>query len=326
MKVALYDSREFERKAFDDANFDGHELRYLPFQLSNETVEAARGCRVVCCFIHDCLTAPVLERLSHLGVELVALRCAGYNNADIEAARKLGISIVRVPEYSPYAVAEHAVGLLLSLNRKIHKAFNRVRELNFSIEGLVGVDLHGKTVGVIGAGKIGRVFCKIMTGFGCEVLVCDPAQSSKTGKIRYVELDELLEKSDVISLHVPLTPETRHILGPEAFGRMKKNVLVINTSRGALIDTHALIAALKQNRIGGACLDVYEEEENVFFKDLSQCGIGDDMLARLLTFPNVIVTAHQAFLTKEALANIAQTTLENITSFSTGQDLKFKLT
>lgn len=326
MRVALFDTHEFERVVFEKANVNQHELRFLNVRLSSQTVEAARGCDAVCCFAHDTVDAAVLLKLKGMGIKLIALRSAGYNHVDVEAAKNMGIPVVRVPEYSPYAIAEHAIGLLLSLNRKIHRAFNRVRELNFSLEGLVGFDLHGKTVGVIGAGRIGKVFCKIMAGFGCNVLVYDPKPDQEVGAFaKYVSLEDLLQQSDIISLHVPLSKQTHHILNQAAFDRMKKDVFVVNTGRGALIDTQALIKALKMKRIGGACLDVYEEEESVFFRDLSERGIDDDLLARLLTFPNVIVTAHQAFLTKEALENIAETTLENISAFEAGADLKFRV-
>lgn len=326
MKVAVFDTHQFERRALDAANIDKHDLRYLDVRLSVQTAEGANGCEAVCCFAHDKVDAEVITKLKSMGVKLIALRSAGFNHVDIDAAKAAGIPVVRVPEYSPYAIAEHAVGLLLSLNRKIHRAFNRVRELNFSLEGLVGFDLHGKTVGVIGAGRIGKVFCKIMSGFGCSVLVYDLARDAEIEKFgKYVGLEELLRRSDIISLHVPLNAKTRHILDQTAFDSMKEGAFLINTGRGALIDTQALIKALKQKKIGGACLDVYEEEENVFFRDLSESGIDDDFLARLLTFPNVIVTAHQAFLTNEALAHIAQTTLENLTAFESGHDLKFRV-
>lgn len=326
MKVAVFDTHQFERQALDKANVSMHELRYLDVRLSSQTTEAANGCEAVCCFAHDKVDAEVIAKLKSMGIKLIALRSAGFNHVDVEAAKVAGIPVVRVPEYSPYAIAEHAVGLLLSLNRKIHRAFNRVRELNFSLEGLVGFDLHGKTVGVIGAGRIGKVFCNIMSGFGCSIIVYDVVHDVEIERVgKYVALKELLRQSDIISLHVPLNSKTRHILDQDAFDSMKEGAFLINTGRGALIDTQALIKALKQKKIGGACLDVYEEEDNVFFRDLSERGIDDDLLARLLTFPNVIVTAHQAFLTNEALANIAETTLVNLTAFATGHDLKFRV-
>jgi D-lactate dehydrogenase len=253
------------------------------------------------------------------------LRCAGYNNVDLEAAKELGLPIVRVPEYSPYAVAEHALALILALNRKITRAYNRVREGNFSLEGLVGFDLHGKTVGIIGTGKIGGVFARLIHGFGCDILAYDIKQNSELVEqlgVRYVPLAELYQKSDVISLHVPLLPQTRQIINAKAIAQMKDGVFLINTSRGALIDTRALLEGLKSQKIGAAGLDVYEEEEGVFFEDLSGQILKDDVLARLLTFPNVLITSHQAFLTREALTNIAHTTLESVTAFEAGKPLK----
>lgn len=326
MKVMLFNSRDYERQVFQKANLTGHELNFVSERLTIRTAGAAQGCRAVCCFANDCVDRKVIEKFKEIGVELIALRSAGYNHVDLGAAKDCGIPVVRVPEYSPYAVAEHAVALLLSLNRKIPRAFNRVRELNFGLEGLVGFDLHGKAIGVIGAGRIGTAFCKIMVGFGCKVLVFDRERSREIESIaEYVDLDQLLTESDIISLHVPLTPETRHIIDSRAFEMMKTGVFLINTGRGALIDTKAMVAALKSKKIGGACLDVYEEEDNVFFRDLSERGIDDDVLARLLTFPNVLITAHQAFLTHEALENIAETTLENLTAFENGKDLKHRL-
>jgi D-lactate dehydrogenase len=265
-----------------------------------------------------------LKLLQSSGVQLIALRSAGFNHVDLISAEKLGLKVVRVPEYSPYAVAEHAVGLILSLNRKIHRAYSRVREGNFSLEGLVGVDLHGKTIGIIGTGRIGAVMAKIMSGFGCNVLAYDTQKDGvlieKLG-VHYVDLSELFRKADIISLHVPLTPETHHMINESAFSQMKKGVMLINTGRGALIESHALISALKSGHIGSAGLDVYEEEENIFFRDLSEQILQDDVLARLLTFPNVLITSHQAFLTQEALAKIAETTFQNIRDFELGNVL-----
>jgi len=322
MKVALFSIRDYERKVFERANVALHELRFISERLTPLTASAAKGCRVVCCFANDQVNEAVIAEFAALGVGLICLRSAGYNHVDLEAAKKYGIPVVRVPNYSPFAVAEHATALLLSLNRKVHKAFNRVRELNFSLDGLVGFDLHGKTVGVIGGGRIGKVFARIMKGFGCEVLIYDKSQDREGSELaRYVTLEELLKSSDVVSLHVPLTPETLHLLNGERIALMKPGAIIINTGRGALIDTRALISALKLKKIGGAGLDVYEEEDGVFFRDLSGAGIDDDILARLLTFPNVLVTAHQGFLTIEALHEIARTTMENITHFEIGRDL-----
>lgn len=322
MQVALFSVRKYEKDAFETANVAKHDLRFIPERLTLSNVEAARGCRAVCCFTGDQVDAAVLKKLSEMNITLICLRSAGFNHVDLKAALKLQIPVVRVPDYSPYAVAEHATGLLLCLNRKLHRAFNRVRELNFSLEDLVGFDLHGKTVGIVGAGHIGAAFARIMNGFGTHVLIYDQIQSDELAKFaRYVELDELLKKSDVISLHVPLNDKTFHLINANTLAKMKPSAILINTGRGGLIDTKALINSLKAKKIGGACLDVYEEEDGVFFRDLSNRGIDDDHLARLLTFPNVLVTAHQGFLTNEALKKIAETTLTNITRFEIGQPL-----
>lgn len=322
MKVVLYGMRDYERDAFDRQGAHDLELVAMTERLTRFTVDAARGAPAVCCFVGDHVDAEVIGKLAAGGTRLIALRSAGFDYVDLEAAARAGLDVVRVPEYSPFAVAEHAVALLLALNRKTHRAYNRVRELNFSLDGLVGSDLHGKTVGVIGAGKIGRAFCSIMKGFGCRVLVHDAARDADLAKsVEYVTLPELYAAADVISLHVPLKKETRHLLDAKAFASMKPNVLLINTGRGALVDTKALIQALKVGRIGGAGLDVYEEEEGVFFRDLSARGLADDQLARLLTFPNVLITAHQGFLTREALDEIARVTIENLRAFRDGKAL-----
>ena len=322
MKVAFFDTHDFERNIFEKINDGRHELIFLQARLSLLTVELAKDCGTICCFVNDKVDRPLAEKLKELGIGLIALRAAGYNNVDLAACKDLGITVMRVPEYSPHAVAEFAVALLLTLNRKIHKANNRVHELNFSLEGLVGFDLVGKTVGVIGTGKIGRVFAKIMKGFDCRVLVSDlvpdKAWALQTG-VTYTDTNTIFSESDVISLHVPLTTETKHLVSNEAFRKMKDTAILINTGRGALIETSALIQALKQKKIGGACLDVYEEESGVFFSDLSEAGINDDLLARLITFPKVLITSHQGFLTNEAISNIAQTTIENITAFAAGK-------
>jgi len=326
MKIAFFDSHKFERDIFESENKKhGHEIVYFEGRLNSQSVDLAKGFDVVCSFVNDRLDGAVLERLKSLNIRLIALRSAGFNHVDLKAATALALPVVRVPEYSPHAVAEHAVALLLTLNRKIHRAYLRVRELNFNIEGLVGFDLYGKTVGVIGTGRIGKVFVKIMNGFGCRVIAYDiqPDQElEQSGQAEYVSLEKIYRESDVISLHVPLTPETKHLIDVAAFEAMKPMVLLINTSRGALIETRALVEALKKHKIGGAGLDVYEEEEGVFFHDFSDEGVDDDLLARLLTFPNVVITSHQAFLTKEALRNIAQTTLENISDFQSGKALR----
>ncbi len=325
MKIAVFDTHSFDRQALEAANreFD-FELVFFDVFLKAETAALGAGFPVVCPFVNDHLDRPTLQALRQTGLRLVALRCAGFNNVDLAAARDLDITVVRVPEYSPYAVAEHAVALMLTLNRKIHRAHARVREGNFSLDGLVGFDFPGKTLGLIGTGKIGRVLARIMNGFGCRLiaydLVHDPELASQVG-LTYMPLEELLPQSDIVSLHVPLTPKTRHLLNHGTLSLLKHGVMLINTSRGALIDSRALLNALKSGQIGAAGLDVYEEEEAFFFRDLSGEVIQDDVLARLTTFPNVIITAHQAFLTREALASIARTTLSNVQAFAAGQPL-----
>jgi D-lactate dehydrogenase len=326
MKLALFDTHQYDRDSFAAANVDGrHLLTFFEPRLTQETATLARGYQGVCPFVNDKLDAPTLTLLAEGGTRLVVLRSAGYNHVDLSAAARLGLSVLRVPEYSPYAVAEHAVALVLTLNRKIHRAHARVREWNFSLDGLVGFDLHGKTVGLVGTGRIGRVAARIFHGFGCRVLAFDPRPDellvTETGA-RYVDLDALLRDSDIVSLHLPLTPATRHLIDARALAVMKAGAMLVNTGRGALIESRALIAALKKGHLGGAALDVYEEEEGVFFHDLSNQVLLDDVLARLLTFPNVLITAHQAFLTREALANIAQVTLENVTAFEGGLPLR----
>lgn len=323
MRIAVFDTHSYDRQSFDEANRAfGHDLRYFESRLSLETVALARGFEGVCVFVNDQLNRPVLEALKAGGTRLVALRCAGFNNVDVAAAEELDLPVVRVPAYSPYAVAEHTVALLMSLNRKIYRAYARVREGNFSLSGLVGFDVHGKTVGVIGTGKIGAVFARIMKGFGCRVLAHDqypnPELVDEIG-LEYVPLDELLESADILSLHVPLGGDNMHLIGQKAIARMKRGVILLNTSRGGLIDTHALIEGLKTGQVGGAGLDVYEREAGVFFEDFSNRVIQDDELARLLTFPNVVITGHQAFLTDTALHNIAETTLGNISSLQAGE-------
>ncbi len=323
MKIAFFDTHEFEKDFFAEKvkKYQNMQIYFLNVRLTEQTVLMASGCDAVCAFVNDQLNANVLAELKKLNVQLVALRSAGFNNVDLEAAKKNNIRVTRVPEYSPYAVAEHAVALIQTLNRKTHKAYNRVREGNFSLEGLVGFDLHKKTVGLIGTGRIGSAMAKIMLGFGCQVLAHDiqPKEELKAAGVCYVQLEDLLKASDIISLHVPLNPKTKHLLNEESLKLVKPDVMIINTSRGALIDTPALIRALKKKKIGSAGLDVYEEEEGVFFHDFSGQGISDDVLARLLTFPNVMLTSHQGFLTQEALNNIAETTLENIQNFSEGR-------
>ena len=326
MKIAFFDTHGYDREAFERGNAAfQHQITYFEARLTPDTASLAAGHEAVCCFVNDQLDRETLARVRERGVRLIALRSAGYNHVDLTAAAQLGLLVVRVPEYSPYAVAEHAVALLLTLNRKIHRAHTRVRDWNFSLEGLVGFDLHGKTVGLVGTGRIGRVAARIFHGFGCRVLASDLQVDARLVAelgVTYVGLDDLYRESDVISLHVPLTPATHHLVDARALALMKPGVFLINTGRGALIDSRALIGALKQCRIGGAGLDVYEEEEGVFFSDLSDKVLEDDVLARLLTFPNVLVTSHQAFLTHEALAKIADVTLGNISAFAQGKTLE----
>jgi D-lactate dehydrogenase len=282
------------------------------------------GAEVVCVFVNDKVDAGCLKALAARGVRLVALRCAGFNNVDIAAAKELGIKVVRVPAYSPHSVAEHAVALLLTLNRRIHRAYNRVRELNFSLSGLVGFDLHGKTIGIVGTGRIGRAAAQIFRGFGCDVLASDPFPETEWAAdngIRYLGMNDLLAESDVVSLHLPLTPETVHLLNTDTISKMKRGAYLLNTSRGKLVDSVAVISALKSGHLGGVALDVYEEEEGVFFEDLSDTPLQDDVLSRLLTFPNVLVTSHQAFLTEEALTAIAETTVDSIMRFLDGREV-----
>ena len=325
MRIALFDAHRFEREYFERANHvHGHELVYFDARLTSATAELAHGSTCACCFVNDRLDADAIATLARGTTRLIALRSAGYNNVDVEAADRHGLTVVRVPEYSPHAVAEHTVALVLALDRKIHRAHARVREGNFSLEGLVGFDLHGKTVGILGTGKIGSVAAAIFRGFGCVVLAHDVVPDLDLVRrhgVRYVPLAELYAKSDIVSLHVPLTPATHHIIDAAALERMKAGVMLVNTSRGALVDSRALIDGLKSGRIGHAGLDVYEEEAGVFFQDLSDKVIQDDVLARLLTFPNVLITAHQAFLTREALAGIAEVTLENVSAFEHGRTL-----
>ncbi len=325
ISVAVFDTHSYDRQAFTEANARyGHALTFFEPRLTPVTATLAAGFPVVCSFVNDRLDAEAIETLHGGGVRLIALRSAGYNHVNLQAAAVRAIPVVRVPEYSPHAVAEHAVGLILCLNRKIHRAFWRVREANFSLDGLVGFDLHGKTVGIVGTGRIGCVMAHIMRGFGCRVLAFDLQEVPELVSalsVRYVDLPELYRESDILSLHVPLTPATRHLIDANALGLMKRGVMVVNTGRGALIDTRALVDALKAERIGAAALDVYEEEEGIFFTNLSDQVLQDDVLARLLTFPNVLVTSHQAFLTREALANIADITLGSVTAFERGETL-----
>jgi D-lactate dehydrogenase len=325
MKIAFFDVHRFERKSFDETNTQyRHALHYLEHRLTPETAPLASLCPVVCAFVNDRLTEATLQILVHQGVQLIALRSAGFNHVDLKAAEKLGLRVVRVPAYSPHAVAEHAVALLLALDRKLVRAASRVRELNFSLEGLVGFDLFKKTAGILGTGRIGTVMATILGGFGCQILAHDliPNPELIQQGVRYVPIDELYAQSDMISLHVPLNSSTYHLINTQTLQKMKPGVYLINTGRGGLIDTKALIGSLKNGHLGAAGLDVYEEEENIFFQDLSESGLQDDSLARLLTFPNVLITSHQAFLTHEALQQIAETTLRNISRFERGETLE----
>lgn len=315
MKISVFSTKPYDRHFLNAAGRgSSHDLTYVDTRLTQETVALAQDSQAICAFVNDQLDGPVLESLAEFGIKTIALRCAGFNNVDLTSAAELGIRIVRVPAYSPYAVAEHTVGLILTLNRNIHRAYARVREGNFSLGGLLGFDLHGRTVGVIGTGQIGTVFAKIMTGFGCTVLACDkyPNTTCRELGVEYVELPQLFADSDIISLHCPLTPDTRHLINHDSITQMKHGVMLINTSRGAVIDTQAVIDGLKTGKVGHLGMDVYEEEADVFFEDLSNEVIPDDTLSRLLTFPNVIITGHQAFFTSEALRCIAETTLQNI--------------
>ncbi len=319
MRVAFYDAKGYDRTYFaEPAALGGLDLVYHDFRLCAGNAASVDGAEVVCVFVNDKVNRACLELLAKAGVRLVALRCAGFNNVDLAAAVELGITVVRVPAYSPYAVAEHTVALLQTLNRKIHRAYNRVRELNFSLSGLVGFDLHGKTIGILGTGRIGRITAQIFRGYGCEVIASDPFPQTEWAErhgIRYADLEEVLAAADVVSLHMPLTPETHHLLNEGTIAQMKDGAYLINTSRGKLVDSAAVIFALKSGKLGGVALDVYEEEEGVFFEDHSDTALQDDVLSRLLTFPNVLVTSHQAFLTREALVAIAETTVDSIARF-----------
>ena len=313
IKVAFYDAKAYDVPSFEKyGKLRDVEIKFLETKLSADTAELARGCEVVCVFVNDTVDAEVIDRLYEIGVRLIALRCAGYNNVDVEHAYGK-IHVVHVPAYSPYAVAEHAMALLLTSIRRIHKAYNRTRDFNFSLNGLTGFDLHGKTIGVIGTGKIGRILIDISRGFGMNVIAYDLFPAKDSG-IAYVSLDELYAESDIISLHCPLTDDTRHMIDEEAISKMKKGVVIVNTSRGALINGEALVDGLLARKVGAACLDVYEEEADIFFEDRSGHILNDDVLSRLISMPNVIVTSHQAFLTEEALENIAETTVNNILS------------
>ena len=317
MKLAFFDTKSYDVPGFDRyAVPAGIEIKYYEPNLNRDTVTLANGFDAVCVFVNDTVDAEVVEKLYHMGVKAIALRCAGFNNVDIKACEGK-LRVFRVPAYSPHAVAEHAMALLLTINRRTHKAYIRTRDFNFSLQGLAGFDLYGKTVGVIGTGKIGRVFADICKGFGMNILAYDKFPAADSG-LNYVERPELFAKSDRISLHCPLTDETRHIINDDSIAQMKKGVTIINTSRGALVNTEDLITGIKDRKVGAACLDVYEEEGDLFYEDYSGHIVEDDKLVRLIAMPNVIVTSHQAFLTNEALDNIAATTVNNLTRFFSG--------
>lgn len=320
MKVAIFGSKAYDQAFFQRVNADyGHELQFFKVRLSAETVQLAEGFEAVCVFVNDQLSEPVLEQLAGLGVSFVALRCAGFNNVDLHAARRLGMQVVRVPAYSPESVAEHCVGLMLTLNRKYHRAWQRVREGNFSLQGLLGFNLHGKTVGLIGLGRIGLATARILQGFGMQVLAYDPGLKQLPAGIKAVELEQLYLESDIISLHCPLNAHTKHLINADSLTCMKDGVMLINTSRGGLVDSQAVINALKSGKLGSLGLDVYEQEGDLFFEDLSEQVIQDDVFERLLTFPNVLITGHQGFFTEEALAAIAATTLANLSELERGE-------
>jgi D-lactate dehydrogenase len=323
MIVAFYDTKNYDRKYFNAAvDSDNIDFRFFEMRLDPHVVSSVAEAEAVCVFVNDRLDRKCLEGISERGVKIVALRCAGFNNLDLKAAADLGLRVVRVPAYSPHAVAEHTVALFLTLNRRIHRAFNRVREHNFSLNGLVGFDLAGKTVGIAGSGKIGKLTAQIFRGFGCEVLAWDKYPDyewAKENKVKYIDFTDLLERVDVLSLHTPLTPDTHHLINAATIKRMKDGVFLVNTSRGKLINHQALIEGLKRGKFSGVALDVYEEEEGVFFEDLSDEIIWDETLARLLTFPNVLITSHQGFLTHEALTEIARVSVTNLINFENGK-------
>ncbi len=323
-KIAVFSSKPYDKEYLESANNRyNFQIIYFEASLNSSTIELAKGFDAVCIFVNDVLDREVIEKLSELNIAVVALRCAGFNNVDLDSAKSRNIKIVRVPSYSPESVAEHAVALVLTLNRKTHKAYNRIRECNFSLDRLTGFNLYKKVVGVIGTGQIGKAFCRIMLGFGCEVLAYDVSESDDVKKmgVHYCSLEELYKKSDIISLHCPLNSQTQYIINEKSFLLMKAGVMIINTSRGKLINTDDVIKALKLKKIGYLGIDVYEQEENLFFNDLSESIIEDELILRLMTFPNVLITSHQAFLTHEALTRIAETTLLNIQSYFLGNPL-----
>lgn len=324
MKIAFFSTKPYDRKYFDLANQDcGHEITYFETRLTRQTLKLAEGYECACAFVNDQLDASTLIALAAQGTRLIALRCAGFNNVDVNSAKELGISVVRVPAYSPYAVAEHTVGLMLALNRKVYWAHSRVREGNFSLDGLLGFDMRGRTAGIIGTGKIGECVIRILTGFGCKIIAYDKYKNPACEElgVEYVSMEDLFARSDIVSLHCPLFKETYHLINNDSIARMKKGVMIINTSRGALIDSRAAIEGLKSEKIGYLGIDVYEEEGEIFFEDKTFEILTDDVFARLTTFPNVVITGHQAYFTREAVSAIAKTTLENITAYESGDEL-----
>lgn len=317
MKLAFFDTKSYDIPGFDRYGIPaGVEIKYFEPNLNRDTVTLAAGFDAVCVFVNDTVDAVVVDKLHQLGVKAIVLRCAGFNNVDIKACEGK-LRVFRVPAYSPHAVAEHAMALLLTINRRTHKAYIRTRDFNFSLQGLAGFDLYGKTVGIVGTGKIGRVFADICKGFGMKILAYDKFPNPDAG-LDYVDLPELFAQADIISLHCPLTEETHHLINADTIAMMKKGVTIINTSRGALVDTEALINGIKEKKVGAACLDVYEEEGDFFYEDFSGHIVQDDKLVRLIAMPNVIVTSHQAFLTQEALDSIASTTVDNLKQFFAG--------
>ncbi|VXD25385.1 fermentative D-lactate dehydrogenase, NAD-dependent [Planktothrix serta PCC 8927] len=332
MKVAVFSTKSYDRRFLELENTiskANHELVFFDARLELQTASLANGFSAVCVFVNDDLGTEVLEILAAQGTKLIALRCTGFNNVNLKTAAKLGIQVVRVTDYSPYSVAEHAVGLILMLNRKLYRAYNRVREDNFALDGLLGFDLHNRTVGVVGTGKIGLIFAQIMQGFGCHLLGYDVYPNpnfEKLGNAQYVSLEELWQRSDIISLHCPLFPETHHLINQETIAQMKSGVMLINTSRGKLVDTKAVIDGIKSEKIGYVGIDVYEEEDKLFFEDLSDTIIQDDTFQLLQSFPNVVITAHQGFFTENALDDIARTTITNLSAFEQGKPLQNQVT
>ena len=323
MKVAVFSTKNYDREFLGKFNENyGHEITFFEAPLNEDTANLAQDFKAICAFVNDKMDANTLARIAGHGIKLIALRCAGFNNVDLKAAAQNGIEVRRVPAYSPQAVAEHAVALIMTLNRKTHKAYNRIREGNFSLEKLLGFNVFGKTVGVIGTGEIGAAFCNIMLGFGCKVVAYDVQTSEELSSrgVEYLSLEKLLQRADIISIHCPLVPQTRHLMNSSTFAQMKKGAMLINTSRGAVIDTQDAVEALKSGQLGYLGIDVYEQEENLFFRDLSESIIPDDLISRLIGFPNVLITSHQGFFTQEALDQIATTTLQNISDFEKGQE------